>query len=361
MRKLHKKVGHQLYSNVIKLLISCLVPQIQLTRYSRNMTHWLGSFQCARGLLTLPPSLRTAFYQQQCQTRYAALSLPRLASSASRATARSIKPSKANATAASWQPNLQPRTGYKVAEAPRPAAYANFVDSLVSRASGRNEPFLLYKAPSHTNYYIACGFMSTCFAFAALACANIIIISYDRRLELWWQLPLEGVATGVCLLFWFRASMASRRLIHELWLLPRAVGKGASGPRMVEIKCRAWPLPFGRDRTWTAPLDDITLSRSFGSTFYAASPERGGRHSIASTTAQDAAEYKMLLEQERKDNGAIVTRLLAAIDQVKAVYQECKQVLHWYGINAYMVVEGKGSFKLDGRGLMLQGGKGMSY
>lgn len=325
------------------------------------MSGLCSPFAGARVLFAFPPSFRVSLHQQHCWAACRTLRATRFASSNTPAAGRSTHIGRMSKTTPNGTPHKSPaqsKAGYKPVDNPTRTGYANYIDAVVGRGAGRQEPVLLYKAPSHTNYYIACGFMSACFALAAGGAINSVHATYWNRQVLWWQLPTLSVATGVCVYLTMRTSTATRRLIHELWLLPRASGGAVTGPRMVEVRCRAWPLPMLKDKSWTAPLEDMTLSRRYGSTFYGTERERGGRHSIAADVASDAAEYKMLEEHERKRNGVIIGSLLSMVERAKKIGFECRQVLQWYGLNAWLVVKDKGTFKLDGRGLMLQGGKG---
>lgn len=312
-----------------------------------------------KDLLQLPPSLRTAIYKQQCAHHIKGCGSARLASTA-RTSPSKARSSQTKRPQIASRPTNTPRTTPSTTPGPRapiqPTAYAAVADKLVEGG----QPVLLYSAPPHQKFYLASAIISSCFLVGGGACVNSIAAGYHAT-TLTWQLPALGLAAGLTFVFAFRSAVATRKLVKEMWLLPRGRGMEVGAPRMVEIVCRPWPLPVGRTRSRTVPLADVTLSKQYGSMLYDESARISG-HSVASDAAARSASRGRwrapASQSDRDDVPPFVGSFVKFGDWVRSVAREGKQVLNWTGLNAYVIVKDVGPFRLDGRGVMLQGGKG---
>jgi hypothetical protein len=169
---------------------------------------------------------------------------------------QAIKKPLSNTKPSSPPPKVIPQTS------PAAATYQSYATTLAQKL----HPTLLYSAPSHTSFMVACYTGSTfCFTYA--------IVNYWSN----YISPPEGVATWVPIAFGgvsiFMAAFGTwlilgpTRLIKTITAIPRnansmstAVGKAANPELQIEVELKKmFPLPFFPARKLYVKPEEITL------------------------------------------------------------------------------------------------------
>lgn len=224
----------------------------------------------------------------------------------------------------------------------------------LSRRYGNNA--LLYRAPPHGLYYTMAYLvvMPSCFAMTAF-CTYL------------WQNPPEGIpwfvpkfhiTIAIFLSFLgLRAFLAPRSLIKEIWCLSSKEGTKILQPQ-IKIVTRPWPIPFMKEKEFVVPLNDVAISRHYGGI---AVPELRAvhNHGLAQTMAKRNVSELARMEEEAP---FFVKPFLNLGSKMARAFRDFQNIFFWGQAealnNSFVVVNGKKFYKLDGRGVMLEGGNG---
>ncbi|KAE9379367.1 hypothetical protein N431DRAFT_397695 [Stipitochalara longipes BDJ] len=249
---------------------------------------------------------------------------------------------------------LPPKAIPQTTSAP-PPTYQSYATTLAQKL----HPTLLYTAPSHTMFMVACYTGSTfCFSYAIVNLWSNSI-NPPEGLATWVPTALAGVAVFMAA-FGTWLVLGPARLIKTITAIPKnpnvistAVGKAVNPELQIEVELRKmFPLPFFPARKLYVKPEEIALSLPIAPP----PPKNLSPADLREIRIEEEAEKKKLLEYERSH---IMTSPFRHMS--RAFFQLFKAIGRTWHREGFMKVEVKGSsYKLDVTGgWALDGGRAL--
>jgi hypothetical protein len=255
-------------------------------------------------------------------------------------------------------PNTNPSFKPTKSSAPAPTTSPTYQSYAMTLAQ-KQHPTLLYHAPPHTMFMIACysgaGF---CFSYAVINFWSTTI-NPPENVTYWVPYALAGVSFFM-VAFGTWLVLGPARLIKSITAIPRnsnaisnAVGKSASPALEIEVELRKmFPLPFFPARKLYVKPEEISLPTSLGpTTSKVLTPAE-----VRATRLAEEQERQRLLEYQRNH---ILTLPFRQISQL--FFKMFKAVGRSWHREGFLKVDVKGSkYKLDVTGgWALDGGRAL--